>query len=234
MLTFTDPTFTMSIRDPSKDKQTMFTGIIEAVGDIRQIQPSAGRMRLAIDLKHLAEDARPGDSIAVNGVCLTVSSLNGTLAVFDVSSETVNRSTLSRLKIGSKVNLERAMSANGRFGGHIVQGHIDGTAKIAAIRKEADFAEFTFDVETKLLTQIVLKGSVAVDGISLTVSGLTKSGFSVSLIPTTLKETIWHNAKTGDLVNIETDILVKIIQKQIATILPQQELTFEKLKGYGF
>jgi riboflavin synthase len=234
MLTFTDPTFTMSIRDLSKDKQTMFTGIIEAVGDIRQIQPSSGRMRLAIDIKHLAEDARPGDSIAVNGVCLTVSNLSGTLAVFDVSSETVRRSTLSTLKIGSKVNLERAMSAAGRFGGHIVQGHIDGTAKITAIRKEAEFAEFTFEADDNLMTQMVLKGSVAVDGISLTISGLTKSCFSVSLIPTTLKETTWQNAKIGNLVNIETDILVKIVQKQIDSILPQQGVTLEKLKDYGF
>jgi len=212
----------------------MFTGIIEAVGQVRTLRPSGQRMLVAVDIKHLAEGTVLGDSIAVNGVCLTVSALDRQTASFDVSSETVKRSSLSTLKVGSPVNLERAMSAAARFGGHIVQGHIDGTARIASIRKEAAFAEFSFDVPAELMTQIILKGSVAVDGISLTVSKLDKSGFSVSLITTTLAHTTWQHAKVGDLVNIETDILVKIVQKQLASIFPNQGLTFEKLSALGF
>lgn len=213
----------------------MFTGIIEAVGQVRTLRPSGERMLLTIDIKHLAEGTMLGDSIAVSGVCLTVCALDRQIASFDVSSETVKRSSLSKLKVGSSVNLERAMSAQGRFGGHIVQGHIDGTARIASIRKEAAFAEFGFDVPQELLTQIILKGSIAVDGISLTVSKLEKSGFSVSLIPTTLSQTTWQHAKVGDIVNIETDILVKIVQKQLASILPVKSgLTIGKLMENGF
>lgn len=192
-------------------------------------------MQVAVDIARLAEGTSPGDSIAVNGVCLTVCRLDGPCAVFDVSNETVRRSNLTTLKPGSKVNLERAMSAQGRFGGHIVQGHVDGVGKIAAIRKQADFAEFRFEAGSDLLKQMVPKGSVAIDGISLTVSKLDKTGFEVAAIPTTLKETTWHNAKTGDVVNIEIDILVKIIRKQLEEILPSgSNLTFDKLKEYGF
>jgi riboflavin synthase len=213
----------------------MFTGIIEAVGQVQTLRPSGGRMLLTVDIKNLAEGTILGDSIAVNGVCLTVCALNKQIASFDVSSETVQRSSLAKLKAGSNVNLERAMSARGRFGGHIVQGHIDGTAKIASIRREAAFAEFRFDVSKELLAQIILKGSVAVDGISLTVSKMDPSGFSVSLIPTTLAQTTWQHAKVGDSVNIETDILVKIVQKQLAAILPgKSELTVSKLMENGF
>lgn len=213
----------------------MFTGIIEIVGTVRQVTPRGSQMQVAVDIARLAEGTSPGDSIAVNGVCLTVCRLDGPCAVFDVSNETVRRSNLTTLKPGSKVNLERAMSAQGRFGGHIVQGHVDGVGKIAAIRKQADFAEFRFEAGSDLLKQMVPKGSVAIDGISLTVSKLDKTGFEVAAIPTTLKETTWHNAKTGDVVNIEIDILVKIIRKQLEEILPSgSNLTFDKLKEYGF
>ncbi len=127
------------------------------------------------------------------------------------------------------------MSAQGRFGGHIVQGHVDGTGRIASIQKQTDFAVFRIEAAADLLDQMVLKGSVAVDGISLTVAALDKSGFEIALIPTTLKDTTWHNAKTGDAVNIETDILIKVVQKQLAKILPVgSNLTADKLKEYGF
>jgi len=213
----------------------MFTGIIEIVGTVRRVMPKGSQIQLGIDIGQLAEGTALGDSIAVNGVCLTVCRLNGTCAAFDVSTETIRRSNLTALKPGSKVNLERAMSAQGRFGGHIVQGHVDGTGKIAAIRKQADFAEFRFETDSDLLKQIVPKGSVAIDGISLTVAKLDKTGFEVAAIPTTLKETTWHIAKTGDVVNIETDILVKIIQRQLTTMLgTEQGMTLEKLKEYGF
>jgi len=165
----------------------MFTGIIETIGVIRQTRPSSNQMRLAIDLNRIADGTNLGDSIAVNGVCLTVCQLNGTVAEFDVSTETVRKTTLISLKSSSAVNLERAMSAQGRFGGHIVQGHVDGLGKIAAIGKQADFAEFRFEVPKELLAQIVLKGSVAVDGVSVTVAKLDTTGFEVAVIPTTLK-----------------------------------------------
>ncbi|RKY08731.1 MAG: riboflavin synthase, partial [Planctomycetota bacterium] len=148
----------------------MFTGIIETIGIVRQARPSGNQMRLAIDLNRIADGTNLGDSIAVNGVCLTVCQLNGTVAEFDVSTETVRKTTLISLKTSSPVNLERAMSAQGRFGGHIVQGHIDGLGKIAAVRKQADFAQFRFEVPKELIAQIVLKGSVAVDGVSVTVA----------------------------------------------------------------
>ncbi|MHC5157407.1 MAG: riboflavin synthase [Planctomycetota bacterium] len=214
----------------------MFTGIIETVGTVRQVMPRGSQMQVAVDVGRLAEGTLLlGDSIAVNGVCLTVCRLEGSCAIFDVSTETIRRSNLAGLKPGSKVNLERAMSAQGRFGGHIVQGHVDGVGKIAAIRKQADFAEFRFEASPELLKQMVRKGSVAVDGISLTVSKLDKTGFEVAVIPTTLKETTWHDAKTGDVVNIETDILVKIIQRQLDTIVPSSRgLTLEQLREHWF
>lgn len=213
----------------------MFTGIIETVGAIRRIQPIGNQMRVAVDLNRISDGVNLGDSIAVNGVCLTVCQINGTVAEFDVSTETVQKTTLVRLKSGSSVNLERAMSSQGRFGGHIVQGHVDGLGKIATIRKQAEFAEFRFEAPKELMAQIVLKGSVAIDGISLTVSKLDKTGFEVALIPSTLKETIWQKSKVGDAVNIETDILVKIIQQQLAAMLPNVKgLTIEQLREHGF
>ena len=213
----------------------MFTGIIETVGTVRQVTPAGNQIRLSADIGCLAEGTTLGDSIAVNGVCLTVCRLDGTCAVFDVSTETLRLSNLAGLKAGSKVNLERAMSAQGRFGGHVVQGHVDGIGKIAAIRKQADFAEFRFETTPELLKQMVPKGSVAVDGISLTVAKLDKTGFEVALIPTTLAETTWKMAKVGDSVNIETDILVKIIQRQLNHLLPDSNgLTITKLKECGF
>lgn len=213
----------------------MFTGIIETVGTVRRVIPKAANRQISIDLDRIAEDVRLGDSIAVSGVCLTVSKLTGSEAAFDVSGETIARSTLKNLQPGRKVNLERAMSAQGRFGGHIVQGHVDGVGRIAAIRKQADFAVFRIEADRRLLDQMVLKGSVAVDGISLTVAALDNTGFEVALIPTTLEETTWGRAKTGDPVNIETDIFIKVVQKQLANILPASGgLTPEKLNEHGF
>ena len=213
----------------------MFTGIIETVGTIKQVLSQGASMRLVVDINCIAEGVHLGDSIAVNGVCLTVSKCTGTEATFDVSGETVKKSALKNLKAAAKVNLERAMSAQGRFGGHIVQGHVDGIAKIASIQKQADFATFRIEASADLLDQMVLKGSVAVDGISLTVAKLDKTGFEVAVIPTTLQETTWHNAHVGDIVNIETDILIKVVKKQLEKILPTDSgLTLDKLKEHGF
>lgn len=214
----------------------MFTGLIEAIGTVRRAAAAAGRMTLEVDLgSTAASGARQGDSIAVNGACLTISGLDGGCARFDVSGESLSKTTLKTLKLGSKVNLERAMSAQGRFGGHIVQGHVDGVGTIAAIKKQGDFAVFRFAASPDLLNLMVLKGSVAVDGVSVTIAALDKTGFEAALIPTTLNETIWHFSKVGDPVNIETDVLVKIIKRQIEIILPDTgRLTEEKLKQLGF
>lgn len=212
----------------------MFTGIIEAVGTVRSVRPGGGGKVFSVDLGKVAEGVRPGDSIAVNGVCLTVSRLTGAVADFDVSGETLTRSTLAMLGPGGRVNLERAMRADGRFGGHIVLGHVDGTARIAAIERRGEFVEMRFIADAPLLDEIVMKGSVAVDGISLTVAAIDGKGFSVALIPTTLGETILGRARTGDVVNIETDILIKAVRKYLGKLAAGEGLTAEKLREYGF
>ena len=213
----------------------MFTGLIEAVCTVESTRQSAGAMRLTIDLAALAGSSKIGDSIAINGVCLTIAELNRTIAGFDVSGETLTKSTLGKLKPKSFVNAERAVMAGGRFGGHFVQGHIDGTAAIKSITKHGQFANMEFTACDELLDQMVVKGSVAVDGVSLTIADINKSGFSIAIIPKTLEQTTLARAKIGDTVNIETDIIVKAVKKQLAHLLPtEQKLTIEKLKELGF
>jgi riboflavin synthase len=192
-------------------------------------------MVLSVDLGSLAEGSKIGDSIAINGACLTVTGLRGSIVDFDVSGETLVRTTLGGLKPASEVNAERAMKADGRFGGHFVAGHIDGVATIKSIKKDGQFADMRFAADAELLGQMVVKGSVAVDGISLTIAGMDESGFSVVLIPETLKKTTLGKVKIGDKVNIEIDIIAKMVKKQLEKILPQeQKLTVEKLKQMGF
>jgi len=213
----------------------MFTGLIEAVCTVMSVRRSENAMLLSVDLGELANDSRIGDSIATNGVCLTIARLEGSIATFELSGETLARSTLDKLKPSSQVNVERAIKAADRFGGHFVQGHIDGTATIKAIDKRGRFADMKFAIEAELLDQMVVKGSVAVDGISLTIASIDQNSFSVALIPETLKKTTLSKVKIGDEVNIETDIIVKTIKKQLEKILPQtQSLTAEKLKELGF
>ena len=213
----------------------MFTGLIEEVCTVKSVRRSSRAVLLTIDLGKLADDCKTGDSIAVNGVCLTITGLEGGAAVFDVSSETLAKSTLGKLSPSSQVNIERAIKATDRFGGHFVQGHIDGTAIVKAIDMQDKFAEMKFAAEGELLDAMVVKGSVAVDGISLTIAGIEKNSFSVALIPETLNKTTLNKVKIGDIVNIETDIIVKTIKKQLGKILPQtQPLTVDKLKGLGF
>ena len=192
-------------------------------------------MRLALDLGKLAEECKLGDSIATNGICLTIAQLRGNLAEFEVSGETLAKSTLGRLKSSSPVNVELAMKAADRFGGHFVLGHVDGSATIKTIERQEQFAVIKFAANPELLNQMVIKGSVAVDGISLTIANIDKDGFSVAVIPQTLKATTLGAAKVGDTVNIETDIIIKTVKKQIEKILPQkQSLTTERLKELGF
>ena len=213
----------------------MFTGLIEAICIVKSVRRSGEVGLLTIDLGELADETKIGDSIAINGVCLTVAKLNGRVAAFELSSETLTNSTLGKLKASSPVNAELAIKAGGRFGGHIVQGHIDGIATIKAIIKRGRFADIKFAVKAELLDQMVTKGSVAVDGISLTIANMDGNSISCAIIPETLEKTTLGRAKIGDVVNIETDIIVKTIKNQLEKILPQeQKLTVEGLKELGF
>ncbi len=213
----------------------MFTGLIEAVCTVKSVRQGENSMLLSIDLGELAEDGKIGDSIAINGVCLTIAKLEGGIATFELSGETLAKSTLGKLKPSSQVNVERAIKATDRFGGHIVQGHIDGTVTIKAIDKRGQFADMKFAAQAELLEAMVVKGSVALDGISLTIASMDQNSFTIALIPQTLKKTTLSKIKIGDVVNIETDIIVKTIKKQLEKILPQkQSLSAEKLKELGF
>jgi len=213
----------------------MFTGIIEKICIVASVRKTADSMVLTIDLGSLAEGCRLGDSVAVNGVCLTVTGLEGNVASFDVSAETMNKSSLGKLQSSSRVNIERAMKAADRFGGHFVQGHIDGTAIIKAIDKHGNFTDMTFSADAGLLDSMVVKGSVAVDGVSLTVSKLGQNSFRIALIPQTLKSTILGRAKIGDCINVENDIIIKTVKKHLENILPKKEpLTADKLRQLGF
>jgi len=217
----------------------MFTGLIEAICTVKSVRQSGGSATLTVDLGELASDCKIGDSIAINGCCLTITYLAPQfIAGFEISAETLAKTTLGKLKPASPVNVERAMKATDRFGGHFVLGHIDGTATIKTIKRAGQFADMDFAASPQLLDQMVVKGSVAVDGISLTIASMDEHGFSVALIPETLKKTTLGTAKVGDMVNIETDIIVKTIKKQMESALgglPQkQTLTMERLKQLGF
>ena len=192
-------------------------------------------MILSVNLGDLARECIIGDSIAINGVCLTISKIERDIAYFDISSETIEKTSLVKLQTSSKVNVERAMTPTERFGGHFVLGHVDGTAKIDKIDKKGEFADFKFASSSDLIESMVEKGSVAVNGISLTISKLDKNSFNTAIIPQTLKQTTLGDAKTGELVNIETDIIIKAVKKQLERILPKKDmLSAEKLRELGF
>ena len=191
----------------------MFTGIIEEIGTVTAIKKSALESRLTISAEKIFSDLKTGDSVAVNGVCLTASVISGNTFTADVMNETFSRTSLAALSSGSHVNLERAMVADGRFGGHIVAGHVDGTGIIKDIRKDGNAVWFIIGASPEVLKYIVEKGSVAIDGISLTVAEVTKNNFSVSTIPHTLSQTILAEKKTGDAVNLENDIIGKYVER---------------------
>lgn len=194
----------------------MFTGIIEEIGTVRRIEHGAKGARLTIQAKTVLEDTRIGDSIATNGVCLTVVSMTGNSFSADVMAESLRRSSLGTLQGGSPVNLERAMAANGRFGGHIVSGHIDGTGTIASQKREDNAVWVKIKTPAPLLRYIVEKGSIAIDGVSLTVAAVTDTDFSVSIIPHTGAQTILLGKKPGDPVNLECDVIGKYVEKLTA------------------
>lgn len=215
----------------------MFTGIVEEMGVLKSIRKGAHSAILEIQAKVVLEDIHLGDSIAVNGVCLTATSFSPTGFTADVMHETLNRSSLASLRPGHRVNLERAMAANGRFGGHIVAGHVDGVGRISHIRRDDNAIWYTIQTQPALLRYVVEKGSITVDGISLTVATVGETSFSISAIPHTVRQTVLHHRRKGDLVNLETDIIGKYIEKLLQPAAPQPKestITRDLLSRCGF
>ena len=191
----------------------MFTGIIEEIGTVKQIKKGAKSAELLIEAKDIFSDLKLGDSVGTNGVCLTVTKISDNLFLADVMNETLKRSNLGDLRQGDYVNLERAMLANDRFGGHIVSGHIDGVGKIISITKDDIAFWYKISASSEIMRYIIEKGSITIDGISLTVAKVQRDNFSVSIIPHTLSQTILKNKKIGSIVNLENDIVGKYIEK---------------------
>ena len=219
----------------------MFTGLIEETGTLQSISRGSASCVLTVGCREVLENTKIGDSIAVNGVCLTVTSLGSNYFTADAMPETLNRSSLGELRTGSLVNLERAMPADGRFGGHIVSGHIDGTGKIEQIQSDANAVWYTVSAPAQILRYIVEKGSITIDGISLTVAYVDEKVFKVSIIPHTQKVTALHEKRIGSIVNLECDIIGKYVEKLITPYTPEKEedssgggLTEEFLRSHGF
>ena len=200
----------------------MVTGIVEEVGTVERVQRGARSAVLHIKARTVPEDLRLGDSVAVNGVCLTVVSHHAGGFAADVMHETLDRSALADLRSGSRVNLERAMAANGRFGGHIVAGHVDGTGRIARLRRDDNAVWYTIQAGPEVLRYVVEKGSIAVDGISLTVARVEADRFSLSVIPHTAAVTTLGERRTGDRVNLECDVIGKYVEKLLRTAGPRR------------
>lgn len=212
----------------------MFTGIVEEIGTVKKIARGQ-KAYLEIQADKIFSDIHIGDSIAVNGVCLTVTGFSGKIFTADVMNETFSRSSLGSLKTGSHVNLERAMSANGRFGGHIVSGHIDGTGKITNIKKDGNAVWYKISADENIIKYTVEKGSIAIDGISLTVARVEMDNFSVSIIPHTSEKTILSEKKTGDTVNLENDIIGKYVERFLNfNKTGKSSITMDFLSKYGF
>lgn len=191
----------------------MFTGIVEEIGTIRSVTKDSKRFVLDIGCSKVLEGTKEGDSIAVNGVCLTVTTLHMGGFTADVMPETAHRSNISRMSGGTRVNLERAMAADGRFGGHIVSGHVDGMGTVRQVEEDANAVWYTVEAAPELLRYIVEKGSITIDGISLTVAYVDDECFKVSIIPHTRAVTILGARKPGDIVNLENDIIGKYVEK---------------------
>ncbi|WP_339146554.1 MULTISPECIES: riboflavin synthase [unclassified Sutcliffiella] len=218
----------------------MFTGIIEEIGTIKQIIRGDQAIILEIEAQKVLKDVKLGDSIAVNGVCLTVTTFSANRFTVDVMPETVRATSLQSLNAGSKVNLERAMIANGRFGGHFVSGHVDGTGIIHDKKRVANAVYYTITVNADLSRYLMLKGSVTVDGTSLTIFGVSDHSFTISLIPHTLNETILGGKGKGDTVNIEVDMLAKYMDhllkqhNQHVGSSPKSGMSASFLEEHGF
>jgi riboflavin synthase len=200
-------------------RRTVFTGLVEEVGRVSALE--AGEMfRLSLSASRTVEDTRVGDSVSVNGVCLTVNELDGETLVFNAMPETLRRSALGSLAEGSAVNLERAMSPADRFGGHIVQGHVDGVGEVRAVRREGGAEIWDFGAPEAVLRYVVEKGSICVDGISLTVVSVRDTSFTVSILPQTRANTNLKELGVGDRVNLEADVVAKYVERLLGPRRP--------------
>ena len=217
----------------------MFTGIIEELGVIQEIKKGSKSSKLLIKANKVLENTNVGDSICTNGVCLTVTDLKANSFEADVMAETLRRSNLGDLKVGSKVNLERALTLQSRLGGHIVSGHIDGTGEVISLVKEDNATWVTIKTTNDILRYIVLKGSITIDGISLTVAYVDENVFKVSIIPHTAQETTLLNKSIGETVNLECDVISKYIEKLMGLNTKEENkkntsLTEDFLRENGF
>lgn len=212
----------------------MFTGIIEQTGTVKWLKSTAGKGILAISLEGCPPDIKTGESIAINGACLTLSNYHSNMLSFDIMIETLAKTNLGHLNPGEIVNIERSLKVTDRLGGHIVSGHIDGTGRIKKIKKEKEFV-LSISASSDIITYLIPKGSIAIDGISLTIVDLKKDWFSVHIIPHTLKTTNLRFSKEGDILNLEADIIGKFVHRYLTG--KQQKpasLTKELLAEYGF
>lgn len=211
----------------------MFTGIIEAIGVIREGKKDAKGIALKISLPDIFDDVKIGDSIAVNGVCLTVKEIDREGFVADVSAETIGKTTMGRVSAGAKVNLERALRFSDRLGGHIVTGHIDGIARLKERRDEDESVRLTFSLGKELLRYVISKGSIVVDGISLTVNEVGDGRFTVNIIPHTAQNTTVLDKWAGDEVNIEVDIIGKYVERLLGN-RKESKINRSFLAEHGF
>jgi riboflavin synthase len=214
----------------------LFTGIIEELGTVRSLQTRADFAQIKIEARKVLSDIRLGDSIAVNGVCLTVASFSGLSFLADVMPETLRKTNLIGLKPGNRVNLERALALGGRLGGHMVSGHVDGTGRIREKRTEGNAVVMHITAPQEVLRLIVPKGSIAVDGISLTVAVVGPESFSVSVIPHTAAETTLGEKSAGDIVNLENDLIGKYVDRLLNSYqdIQQKDISIDFLKANGF
>jgi riboflavin synthase len=194
----------------------MFTGLVREVGEVVSIRQAGDGVRLAVRAPATAADAAVGDSISIGGVCLTVVEARDGVAAFDAVPETLARTTLGRLGSGARVNVEPALRAGELLGGHYVQGHVDGVGAVRSVEPEGEGARVWFDAPVEILRYAVEKGSIAVEGTSLTVAALDDAGFAVALVPHTLRATTLGDLKAGDLVNLEVDVLAKYVERLLA------------------
>lgn len=215
----------------------MFTGIIQATGTVRSIQRGSTSTHLMLDAPDLPRPITDGASVCVNGVCLTVTKSDPTSLEFDVVPETLSRSTLGSLSVADRVNLEPSLRAGDPLDGHMVQGHIDGIAEVRDIRTGSGGHIYTFAADGSLMPFMIPKGSVAIDGVSLTLADVGENTFSIALIPTTLAETTFGSLKVSDRVNVETDIVARTIVATMQRLQASHKghaLTMETLKEHGF
>jgi len=206
----------------------LFTGLVEEIGRVEKLEPQEDALRLTIGASKVLTDASFGDSISVNGVCLTVVEHSDTQFTADVMQESLDRTGLGQLQVGSRVNLERALAAGARLGGHIMQGHVDGTSRLLSRTSSEHWDVLRFSLDAALARYVVEKGSIAVNGTSLTVSAVGEDYFEVSLIPTTLAETTHGELVEGSVVNIEVDVLAKYVEKMLGGRADAQPATPER------